>query len=205
MSDVLVGVIAVVVGLLFCLRGQRAMRFVLALWGGLVGFALGAGIADAVTGEGVLAGPIGWVSAFVGALVFSGLAYAFYALAVIISLGSIGFGLGTALGAALGWDSVSVTVAAVLLAVALALLGLLLNLPRLLLVVLSSVAGAAVVVVGVALVLGAVDTAAMAASPSTPVSLEGPWWGIGYVALVITSIVVQSRAGAWSNPRSRWS
>lgn len=205
MSDVLVGVIAVVVGLLFCLRGQRALRFVLALWGGFIGFWLGAGIANTVTDEGFLAGPIGWVSALVGALVFSGLAYAFYALAVLISLGSIGFGLGTALGAALRWDSVSVTVAAVLLAVVLALVGLLLNLPRLLLVVLSAVAGAAVVVGGVALVLGAVDTAALAASGSTPVSLEGPWWGIGYAALVIVSIIVQSRSGAQGSARSRWS
>ncbi len=204
MSDMLVGVLALLAGLLLTLRGQAALRLALAVWGGFVGFSLGAGLASLVTGEGVLAGPVAWVAAIVGALLFSGLAYAFYALAVIITLGSIGYGLAAMFARGIDLGPALAMLAGVVGALALALLGLVIDLPRLVLILLSAVAGAAVALLGLAMLLGLADSTALAGTHGVPTTLEGPWWGIGYAALVVAGVVVQSRTHAWSDARARW-
>jgi len=48
MQDVILGTLAILVGLMFCLRGNVAMRLIIPIWGAFVGFALGAGIVSSV-------------------------------------------------------------------------------------------------------------------------------------------------------------
>ena len=44
MDDILLGLLAVVVGAVFCFRGYFAMRIIIPIWGAFAGFVLGAGI-----------------------------------------------------------------------------------------------------------------------------------------------------------------
>ena len=55
MRDVLLGLLAIAVGSLFCFRGYLTMRVVIPLWGAFTGFLSGAALVDRWTGSGFLA------------------------------------------------------------------------------------------------------------------------------------------------------
>ena len=49
MAQLVWGLLAIAVGALFCFRGYGALRTVIAIWGGFVGFTVGALLAAAAT------------------------------------------------------------------------------------------------------------------------------------------------------------
>ena len=61
MDDILIGIFALIVGLVFCFSGYFAMRVVIPIWGAFAGFMFGAGLVDNFTDEGFLASVLGWV------------------------------------------------------------------------------------------------------------------------------------------------
>ncbi|NCD20102.1 MAG: DUF4203 domain-containing protein [Actinobacteria bacterium] len=204
MSHIWVGIITLLIGALFCFRGNVALRAVMALWGAFVGFWLGAGAASGLSGEPLLGGPISWIVALLVALLFGVLAYAFYALAVVIGMGSIGLGLGTAITAGLGVENSAVVIAVgVLGAVALAILAVTTNLPYVLLVVVSAIGGAAAMVGGLILVLGVVTLDADQAAIQDAVGTQW-WWTVVHLALAVAGVVVQLRSGTRTDVRREW-
>lgn len=204
MSDVLIGVLVAAIGLLLCLRGAAALRFVIATWGALVGFGLGAGLASPESG--FLTTTMAWVVAIVLALVFAVLAYVFYAVGVILALGSFGYAVGAAAMSAIGmpWSWV-VTLVAVAVGVAFALAGLALNLPMALLSVVSALMGAAVAVTGAMLVVGAIGLAQLSDPEATAGLRDEWWWYAAYVVLALVGVVVQLSRGGRGSAREEWS
>lgn len=192
MNDLLFGLLAIMVGLLLCLRGQWALRILLAVWGAFVGFALGAGLVDAVTDEGFLAGMLGWTVGIVLAALFAAVAYLYYVVGVALSMAAMGFVLGGTIASALGATATWLLVlVGALCGVALALLAVLADLPQLILIVVSSLAGASVLVAGLMLVFGVVGSQEVA---DAAVRLDDhPWWYAAYAAAVILGIVAQVR------------
>jgi hypothetical protein len=208
MTEIVVGLLAVAIGLFLCLRGQWAMRLLLAIWGAFVGFAVGAGLVDRFTDQGYLDTALGWVAAIVLALLFAAFAYLFFAVSIILGMASMGFVLGGALASALGvTDAWGPLLIGALCGAALALLAIVANLPQLLLIVVSSFAGASVVIAGLMLIFDVIDTDAMFDAETT--ARDQPVWYAGGLALAVIGIVVQLRqAGAvrrsvretWSQP-----
>lgn len=195
MEDVLVGLLAVAVGALFCFRGYLALRVVFPIWGAFVGFMFGAGLVAGFADEGFLRSVVGWLVAFAFALLFGLLAYFYYAVAVIIGMGAIGFALGTALMAALGVEwSWLVILVGVTVGVVLALISIMGNMPMVLLVVLSSFAGAAMIVAGLLLIFGIVDTGDFTAPAATKDVDLGWWWTATLVVLAVIGMISQIRA-----------
>ncbi|WP_324651633.1 DUF4203 domain-containing protein [Georgenia sp. H159] len=192
MTDVVLGVLALLVGLLLCFRGSGAMRVLLALWGAFVGFTLGAALVAALTDEGYLESVTGWLVAVVLALVLAALAYFFFALAVVLAFASMGFVLGqtaaSALGAAEPWV---LTAAGVAGGVLLGVLAIVTNLPELVLIVVSAFAGASVAVAGLMVLLDAVDLDDVTAA-RVPIA-DQPAWFVGQLALAVVGVVVQVR------------
>lgn len=193
MTDVVVGVLALVIGLLLCFRGHGAMRVLLALWGGFMGFGLGAVLVAAISEQSYLASAMAWFAAIVLALVFAGLAYVFFAVAVVLAFASMGFVLGQTIAAALGvsepWLLTGVGVAG---GIALGLLAVATNLPDLVLIVVSALAGAAVAVGGLMLLVDALDLDALA---ETQLRIgDQPGWYVGQLVLAVVGVVVQLRA-----------
>ncbi len=204
MAEIWVGILAVLVGALFCFRGSVALRAIIAIWGAFVGFSFGAAIVAGVSGEEVLAGPAGWIVAILLALLFGGLAYAFYALAVVITMGSVGYGLGVGLAALLGVTGDGVVLAmGIAGAIALAVLAFVTHLPHLLLVLVSAGAGAAVIVAGLLLLLGVVGMGAGEEAVRATLS-EQWWWLLAYLALAVTGAAAQLRSPARPHPQSSW-
>lgn len=201
MSYVVVGIVAVAVGLLLCLRGAVALRVVIAVWGALVGFNIGAALGAGGDADALLATPASWIVGLLLAVVFALLAYAFYAVGVILALGSLGFVLGAAVAEAFGvTDGAGLLLASIAGAIVLAVVGIALNVPRLLLAVASALMGAALVVRGVMVLTGDVRQADV-----LEVVEIGGWWAVAFVVLAVVGLVVQVRAGAGrGSARSQW-
>ena len=195
MEDVVFALLVILAGALFCFFGYLAFRIIIPIWGAVVGFSLGAGLIAATTDEGFLRSGLAWVVAIGLALAFALLAYLFYWVAVVIAMGSIGFALGTSLMAALGvdwnWLVVLVGVAAGAL---LAFIAIASDLPMILLVVLSALAGASAVVAGVMVLAGTIGTEDFTDNAVTARADDDWWWYALFVGLAIVGVLYQARA-----------
>ena len=192
MSDITVGVIAILTGAVFCFRGYLAMRIIIPLWGAFAGFLLGAGIVSGA--DGFLGSALGWIVGIVLAVVFGAIAYFFYAVAVMIGMLAIGFALGTSLMVALGvtWSWL-IVLSGVALALALAVVALAADLPMALLTVLTAMAGASTIMAGLMLVSGVTDVGDFDSVQTTKVLADDWWWYAIYVVLALGGMIAQFR------------
>ena len=94
--QLLMAILAVVIGLAFAFGGWRFFLLLLPLWGFFVGFSLATEGMRALIGDGTFATVTGWVVGLVVALVFAGLAYLFYYAAIAIFAGTVGYTIGAA-------------------------------------------------------------------------------------------------------------
>ncbi|HUS41927.1 MAG TPA: DUF4203 domain-containing protein [Ilumatobacteraceae bacterium] len=190
MNDIVVGVIALLTGAVFCFRGYLAMRLVIPLWGAFAGFMLGAGL---VSGDaGFLGNALGWAVGFGLAIVFGLIAYLYYAVSVVIGMMAIGFVLGTSLMVALGvtWSWV-IVLTGVVVASVLAFIAIAGDLPMVLLTVLTALAGASTMVAGLMLLFGTFDTEDFDIGITTEYVADDWWWFVIYGGLVVGGIVAQ--------------
>jgi hypothetical protein len=197
MADVLAGILIVLIGAVFCFRGYLAMRFVLPVWGLLVGFSVGAGLIAAITGDGFLSTAIGWIVGIVLALIFAALSYLYYEVAVILSLGFVGFTITAAVMAAIGisWSWL-IFIVGVAVGLVVALAALVLQLPMVLLVVLTALGGASAIVSGLLLVFNRLDLEDFDNATITD-NLDGrPLWTAIWIVLAIAGAVAQLK---WIN------
>lgn len=193
MKDVVVGIIVIAIGALFCFRGWLAMRIVIPLWGALAGFALGAGLIQAWTGDGFLSTTFSWVIGIIFAIVFFFLAYLYFEVSVVVAMMFIGFAIGVAALSAIGvtWNWV-LGLAGIVLGLTLGVVAVITNLPMGLLTVLTAMGGSTAIVTGVMLLVGTVNVDDFDNGVTTKELIQdNPWWIVLYVALVIAGIVAQ--------------
>lgn len=208
MDDIVVGIIAVLTGAVFCFRGYLAMRVVIPLWGAFAGFLLGAGI---VAGDGgFLSTALGWIVGLAVAVVFGMVAYLYYEVSVLIGMMAIGFVLGTSVMVALGvtWSWV-IVLSGVVLAVVLAFVAIAGDLPMVLLTVLTALAGASTIVSGTMLLFGVVDLDDFDSAATTEALADDWWWYAIFIALAVAGMIIQysdverrrqSLREAWASP-----
>jgi hypothetical protein len=200
-----VGIIAVLIGALLCFRGYVTMRLIISLFGAFVGFLLGAGLVAGVTDSGFGQLALSWLVGIVGAVIFGVLAYFSYQIAVVIGLAGIGFTIGTSVMAALGVGSPVATVAVGLLAGALlAVIAIMTDLPAVLLVVLTALAGASVTVAGVMVIAGTIGINRLTAEGVGAEMCRGWWWYVLYGGLALLGIIAQLRSRGPRTMRQQW-
>jgi hypothetical protein len=208
MQDVIVGLLAIVVGLVFCFRGYVAMRLIIPIWGVFAGFMLGAGFIAGITDEGFLRSLLAWIVGFVVGLVFGFVAYLYYEVSVLLAMGSVGFALGTSLMVALGvsWSWL-IVLAGIVAGALLAFIAIVGDLPAIILEVLTALAGSSAVVFGLMLLFGAVDTADFDSANATERLDDDWWWYAIYVVLAIAGLVEQFRLtqSIRGSVRDQWS
>jgi Ni,Fe-hydrogenase I cytochrome b subunit len=85
------GVIGVLFGTILTFTGYRFFLFLLPVWGFFFGLGLGAQSVQALFGDGFLSTITSWVVGFVIGALFALLSYIFYAFAVAIIGGSLGY------------------------------------------------------------------------------------------------------------------
>jgi hypothetical protein len=197
MADIILGVLAILAGGVMLYAGHLVLRLVLPIWGFFAGFAFGAGLVAGIADERFLGTLLGWALGLLFALLFAVLAYLYYAVAVILAMGAFGFAIGSGLVVALGidWSWVAVLVG-VTLGIVVALVSVLANMPMLVLVVFSSLAGAVGVVAGLMLLVGSLESADFTREAFTD-SVQDSWgWYLLLVALFVVGVVAQARQRA---------
>jgi len=189
-NDIVVGIIAILTGAVFCFRGYLAMRIIIPLWGAFAGFMFGAGIMSG--SDGFLGSAIGWIVGIALAIVFGLIAYLYYEVAVMVGMIAIGFALGSSLMVLLGvtWSWL-IVLSGVVLAVVLAFIAIAGDLPMVLLTVLTGLAGASTIVFGLMLVFGVVDVSELDSAQTTEVLADDWWWYAIYIVLAIAGMVAQ--------------
>ncbi len=194
MSDVVVGLLAVGIGGLFCFRGWLMLRIIIPVWGGFVGFMFGAGLVAAFADESFLGSLLGWIIGGVTALIFGLVAYIYYEVSVVIAMAAIGFSLSTtvlvALGVTWNWVTILVGIAVAALLAFVAIAG---DLPMVILTVLSAFAGASTIVAGLMLIFGVVDTGQFSSAGTTRDLDDDWWWYAIYFATAVAGLVSQFR------------
>lgn len=207
MQDVVVGLLAVGIGLIVALRGYFAMRIIIPIWGAFAGFMLGAGLMDAFTDDGFLRHALAWFVGFAMALLFATIAYLYYEVSVLVAMTAIGFALGTSAMVALGvtW-SWAIILVGVITGAVLALIAIVGDMPTVILVILTALGGASTAVFGLMLLTGIIDTSAFDSTATTEQLDDDWWWYALYVAVAITGIVVQLRTveQVRSSLRAEW-
>ncbi|MFT3860259.1 DUF4203 domain-containing protein [Micropruina sp.] len=194
MDDVVVGLLVVAGGCVVGAAGYRALRLVITLLGALAGFGIGAELALAVPLDGLAGGVLTWIGGLAGAALFGWLAYAFYRVAVLLGLASFGFAIGSGLMLALGFRGGWLTwLIGALAAAVLVLIGLIGDLPAVLLIVLTSLAGANLTVTGAMLLTGSVSLSQLKAPGGEAMSTSW-WWAVVSIAVAVLFSGYQLRA-----------
>ena len=194
MADILLGILAIVAGVAMLFAGQFVLRLVIPIWGFFAGFAFGAGLVAGLADERFLGTVLGWVLGLVFALVFAILAYLSYYVAVTLAMGAFGFAIGSGLVVALGidWNWVAVLVGLVV-GVAVGLVSIFANMPVIVLVVVSSFAGAVGVVAGLMLLVGSLNSSDFTRGDFTDTVENGWAWSLLLLVLAFTGIFIQAR------------
>ena len=197
MADILLGILAIVAGAAMLVAGQFVLRLVIPIWGFFAGFAFGAGLVAELADERFLGTVLGWALGLVFALVFAVLAYLYYYIAVTLAMGAFGFAIGSGLVVAIGidWNWVAVLVG-LGIGVLLGLLSIFTNMPMIVLVVFSSIAGAAIVVGGLMLLVGSLNSADFTRGDFTDTVENGWVWSLLVVVLAFVGIFIQARQRA---------
>jgi hypothetical protein len=192
MNALLIGILAVVVGLAFTFIGYRLFMILLPLWGAIVGFFFGAHLASVLFGTNFLGDVTSILFAILVAILFAIGAWLWYWLAVAVLAGSVGYGLGLGLMSYLNvTDRTVVFIAAVVLAVIFAIGAIWLALPRYLAIFLTGVGGAFTAVSGAAVLLGAAAVNTLETGNFGALNQLSPIWLIAAVVLAVVGIVYQ--------------
>ena len=140
------GLIGSMFGLLMAFAGYRLFLLLLPIWGFFFGLALGADTMQALFGVGFLATITSWVVGFVVGAIFAVLSYLFYLFAVAVLAGSLGYSLTAlillAIGMRPGW---LLWIIAIIVAVAVIFVTFRFNLQKWVIIIATSILGAAVV------------------------------------------------------------
>lgn len=140
------GLIGILFGTLVAFAGYRLFLLLLPVWGFFFGLALGAQSLQVLFGDGFLATVTSWVVGFVVGLLFALLSYIFYAFAVAIIAGSLGYALAVGILTWIGLDmGVIVWLIGVVTAIAFAFVTIIFNLQKWVVILATSILGTATI------------------------------------------------------------
>lgn len=156
--DILLGIIGVAIGLGVCFAGLQLFHFMLPIWGFVSGFFTGAALVTALFGDGFLSSALGLIVGLVVAVIFAIFAYLYWYVGALMAAGSIGVLVGSGLMATFGVSSTWILwVVGVIVGAAFVFAAMAFNLPEMMIVVSSSLAGSVVVIGGLLLILNRID------------------------------------------------
>ena len=192
-EGIIVGIVAIVIGLAWAFYGFKAFVILLPIWAFLVGFAAGASWIQELFGDGFLATTTSWVGGLVIGIVLALLSYFWYYAAVVIVGGALGYTLGAGILTSIGFGELIAFAGGLVLAAIVAVITIVLAVPAWLVVVLSAIGGAVAAVNGALILLGRIQ-------------LEDIDSGLGEGLLkdpliAVIGVIVVAAAGIWYQMR----
>ena len=184
--------IALFLGLIISFAGYRLFLMLLPIWGFFFGFALGAETLQLLFGAGFLATITGWVVGFIVGAIFAVLSYLFYAFAVAVIAGSLGYALGAGFMQLInidwGW---LVWLVGIVVAVIAIIVTFRFNLQKYVIIITTSLGGAGIVVGTLTFGIVGMSVAQFFENPIQAVIGESWLWAIFFLVLAGLGIAAQ--------------
>lgn len=189
-------VIALLFAAALIFGGYRFFLFLLPIWGFFFGFGLGAQAVQALFSDGLFASVTSWVVGFIVAIVFALASYFFYAAAIAVAAGILGYTLGVGIMDLFGLNGLSLItfIVGVVLATAAVIVTFRFNLQKYVVIAATAIGGAALAVGTIILGVGGVSLIQLAEHPVRLLWQTSPFMAIVFVLLAIAGIVVQIQA-----------
>lgn len=196
-EGLLLGALAVGIGLALAFWGFRVFLVLLPIWGFFAGFLLGANGMEYIFGDAFLATASGWVVGFLLGLLFAVLSYLYYWVAVILLGGALGYQLTIGLLQWIGFDADGI-IAFILAIVGGAVFAVgffLLRMPAVLVIVATAISGAGATIAGVAIGLGLIEYQTLSGGVFGAYSVSDMGWIgiIAAIALAFAGAIYQTR------------
>jgi len=192
-EGILLSLIALAVGAAFTFYGFKFFLVLLPLWAFVVGFAAGAQALSTLFGDGFLATVSGWVVGFILGAVFAVISYLWYWAAIVLLGGGLGYTIGVGLMGWLGIHGFLAVVVGVLVGAVFAVGTILLKAPRILVVVFTSLGGAATVVGGALLIIGRIPVSGFGDGVLAAVLEDSLIWFVAWIVIAALGVVYQAR------------
>ena len=175
--------------------GYRFFLFLLPIWGFFAGFVLGAQAVQALFSDGLFASVTSWVVGFVVGALFALISYFFYAAAVAVAAGILGYMLGVGIMDLLGLNDLYLItfIVAIVLAVGTVFVTIKYNLQKYVIIAATAIGGAALAVGVIMLGVGGVDLIRLAESPLRLLWQASPFMAIVFLVLAVVGIATQVR------------
>ncbi len=187
--------IALFLGLILCFAGYRLFLTLLPVWGFLFGFVLGAQSIQLLCGVGFLETITSWLVGFLVGAVFALISYMFFAFAVAVIAGSLGYGLGAGLMGlmAVDWNWL-VWLVSIIAGIAAIAVTFYLDLQKYAIIIATAIGGAGIIVG--ALMFGYIGMTLdeFFEEPIRFALQDSPLWAIVLVVLVALGIVAQTKS-----------
>ena len=190
---------SIAVGLLLCFRGFAAMRWILAMVGGFAGWQLGGWVATFVQVDPDFDTALRWGVVVFSVVLLGSLAYAFFVTGVLVAVGWLGYTVGELVTAQFGWTGWLTIVVPVVIAIGLIVLAFVTKLPRLLLVLVTGIVGAAAATAGILALVESISLLGLDLSTAPSLLNYGLVWSLGFLVLAGAGVFVQLRTGKQRN------
>ena len=190
-NEVVIGILAVLIGLVACLAGYVVFRLVLPILGFLVGLGLGAQLAATLFDQPYLGSPLSWIVAVAVGLVVATIAFIWWYVSVALTIAGLGYAIGY--GAAQGLDAGDSTafIAGVAVAVVFALIALLLRVPIGVVIVVTAFWGSSALIGGVLILVNRIEPGQLR-NGTVDVVIDGsPLLLAVWIALGVVGVLVQ--------------
>jgi len=199
--------IGLMFGSILAFAGYRFFLFLLPVWGFFFGFALGAQTIQAIFNSGFLIDLASWVVGLFVGLAFAVLSYLFFAAAVILAAGSLGYTLGIGLMLAIGFDMGFLTwIVGIAVAVIFVVGVFYLSLYKWAIIIATSVMGAGVIVGTLLFILGKLPPAQLVANPVQVALNDSPLWVLLLIVIAVLGLLAQYQSTRYWTLReyNRW-
>jgi hypothetical protein len=191
MNEAVIGILAVLIGLVACLAGYVVFRLVLPILGFLVGLGLGAQLAATLFDQPYLGSPLSWVVAIVVGVVVATIAFVWWYVSVALTIAGLGYAIGFGAAQGLGMDSTTTVIVGVAVAVVFALIALLLRVPIGVVIVVTAFWGSSALIGGVLVLVNRIEPSQLR-NGTVDVVIEGsPLLLAVWIALGLVGVLVQ--------------
>jgi hypothetical protein len=190
-TETVIGLLAIAIGLLACFAGYRVFRIVLPILGFLVGLGLGAQVAAAVFSEPYLGSPLSWGVAIVVGLLAAAIAFVWWYVSVAIAIAGLGYAIGYGAAVGLGVGATGALVIGIALAVVFGVGAIALRVPTGLVIVVSAFWGASALLGGALVLLGRIEPNQLQNGTVDVVVADSILMLAIWLALGIAGVVVQ--------------
>jgi uncharacterized protein DUF4203 len=191
--QLIIAIVALLIGAAFTLGGWRFFLLLLPIWAFVIGFNVGTDAVSVIFGDGTFATVTSWVVGFILALIFAIFSYLYYYIAVAVLAGAVGYAIGSGAWGMIGNEyGVVAFVIGLVLGVVVAAAALVLNVPKYLVIALTSIGGAATILAGWFILIGKVPSDAIHWTQIGRLITDSWIYLIVFIAIAAAGIVVQT-------------